>query len=464
MLYNSFQFIFEFLPACLVLYFVAGRISRGLSNAVLGLMSLVFYAWWDWRNLPILLASIVFNYAMGRRLRAHPSKPLLVTGVMVNLVLLAFFKYINFAIWNIAALTGGKVSPVHIVLPLGISFFTFTQIAFLVDAWRGEANELNFSRYGLFVTFFPHLIAGPIVHHRELMPQFAGRKAGRWNGLNVNLGLAFFILGLFKKVAIADGLAPWANEVFGASSQLGFGHSWSGALAYTLQLYFDFSGYSDMAIGLGLLFNIRLPDNFDAPYRAGNISEFWRRWHMTLSRFLRDYLYIPLGGNRLGEPRRRVNLMVTMLLGGLWHGAGWTFVIWGGYHGVLLVLHHLWNNWRPPLSAFVARPITFLAVVVGWVFFRAENMAKARSLLGSMAGVHGSGSTLPHGALQTRLVVLGLLLLFVNFAPTTKQWVEERTLNMWRAIILGTLLFFALLCMRNALMTNRPSEFLYFQF
>jgi len=361
-------------------------------------------------------------------------------------------------------LTGGKVSPVHIVLPLGISFFTFTQIAFLVDAWRGEANELNFSRYGLFVTFFPHLIAGPIVHHRELMPQFAGRKAGRWNGLNVNLGLAFFILGLFKKVAIADGLAPWANEVFGASSQLGFGHSWSGALAYTLQLYFDFSGYSDMAIGLGLLFNIRLPDNFDAPYRAGNISEFWRRWHMTLSRFLRDYLYIPLGGNRLGEPRRRVNLMVTMLLGGLWHGAGWTFVIWGGYHGVLLVLHHLWNNWRPPLSAFVARPITFLAVVVGWVFFRAENMAKARSLLGSMAGVHGSGSTLPHGALQTRLVVLGLLLLFVNFAPTTKQWVEERTLNMWRAIILGTLLFFALLCMRNALMTNRPSEFLYFQF
>jgi alginate O-acetyltransferase complex protein AlgI len=463
MLYNSFPFLLGFLPACLLLYFAAARFGRGIANGVLAAMSVVFYAWWDWHNVPILLASILFNYGMGVVLRGPAgSKRLLAMGVGANLGLLGFFKYANFALWNWAALTGHAFAPLPIVLPLGISFFTFTQIAFLVDAWRGEAGELNFTRYALFVTFFPHLIAGPIVHHRELMPQFASDAARHWNARNVSLGIAFFALGLFKKEAIADTIAPWANEVFNAHGAVDLGLAWRGALAYTMQLYFDFSGYSDMAIGLGLLFNVRLPDNFDAPYRAASLADFWRRWHITLSRFLRDYLYIPLGGNRRGEPRRLFNLFVTMLLGGLWHGAGWTFVVWGGYHGLLLAANRLWILGRlPALWRGISRPLTFVAVVVGWVFFRADSIGRAGALLKSMCGMNGAK---PHEGLQTQLIALGVLVLFVNVAPTTKQWVEDRPLTGWRGAIIATALFIALLCMRTSLLTHRPSEFLYFQF
>jgi alginate O-acetyltransferase complex protein AlgI len=463
MLYNSFPFLLGFLPACLLIYFVAAQFGRGIANGALAAMSVVFYAWWNWHNVPILLASVFFNFGVGVLLRGpRSSKLLLAAGVVANLALLAFFKYANFAIWNWAALTGHAFAPLRIVLPLGISFFTFTQIAFLVDAWRGEAGELNFTRYALFVTFFPHLIAGPIVHHRELMPQFASDAARHWNARNVSLGIAFFALGLFKKEAIADTIAPWANEVFHASGTVDIGLAWRGALAYTMQLYFDFSGYSDMAIGLGLLFNVRLPDNFDAPYRAASVADFWRRWHITLSRFLRDYLYIPLGGNRRGEPRRLFNLFVTMLLGGLWHEAGWTFVVWGGYHGVLLAANRAWILWRrPPIWRAVSRPLTFLAVVVGWVFFRADSIRGAGSLLKSMCGLKGAGA---HEGLQVQLIALGLLVAFVNIAPTTKQWVETRPLTGWRAAMIATALFIALLCMRTSLLTHRPSEFLYFQF
>lgn len=486
MLYNSFPFLLGFLPLCLLLYFVFARMGRYIGTVVLVVMSLAFYAWWDWGgqieqwmhwsaaipaggadrrthwDLPILLASILFNYAIGVSLRrGGKSREMLAIGVTGNLALLGYFKYANFVMWNLSAITGGPFTPWTIVLPLGISFFTFTQIAFLVDAWRGEAGELDFARYGLFVTFFPHLIAGPIVHHRELMPQFASEQARWWNARNVSLGIAFFSLGLFKKVAIADTLAPWANEVFGAAGPVDLGFAWRGALAYTMQLYFDFSGYSDMAIGLGLMFNVRLPDNFDAPYRAVSIADFWRRWHITLSRFLRDYLYIPLGGNRRGEPRRLFNLFVTMLLGGLWHGAGWTFVAWGGYHGVLLAINRFWITRRIPFPAITGRPLTFLAVVAGWVLFRADSISRAGSLLASMAGIHG---TAPHKDLQTQFVALAILLGFVNFAPTTKQWVEGRTLNVGRAMVVATILFIALLCMRTSLLTHRPSEFLYFQF
>lgn len=462
MLYNSFPFLFGFLPICLVLYFAAARLGRGVANVVLVVLSLAFYAWWNWHNVPILLASILLNYGIGQRLRGGQSSRLLLTlGIAGNLALLGFFKYINFALWNIAELTAGSFKPLSIVLPLGISFYTFTQIAFLVDAWRGETQELNFARYCLFVTFFPHLIAGPIVHHRELMPQFASESARAWNARNFSLGLAFFALGLFKKVAIADTIAPWADEVFKAAGPVDLGWSWRGALAYTMQIYFDFSGYSDMAIGLGLMFNVRLPDNFNAPYRAASVADFWRRWHITLSRFLRDYLYIPLGGNRRGEARQRFNLLATMLLGGLWHGAGWTYVAWGGYHGLLLALNRTWISHRKPLPAILGRPLTFVAVVAGWAVFRADSIRRAGSLLASMAGLHGVTA---HPNLQTQLIALGLLVLFVNVAPTTKKWVEGRTLNSWHAIVVATTLFIALLCMRTSLLTHRPSEFIYFQF
>ena len=460
MLYNSFEFILVFLPLSLLLYFGAAAVSRGLANGVLCALSLVFYAWWDWRNLFVLVGSILVNFVVGALIRQRASKPILVTGVALNLAVLGYFKYANFFLANVSTLTGYAFAPLAIALPLGISFFTFTQIAFLVDCHRGLATELDLTRYVLFVTFFPHLIAGPIVHHGQLMPQFSTERAKRWNPGNVHPGLAFFTLGLFKKVAIADAVAPWANGVFDAPGAAEFLDAWRGALAYTMQLYFDFSGYSDMAIGLGLLFNVRLPDNFNAPYRATSIADFWRRWHMTLSRFLRDYLYIPLGGNRLGEGRRGVNVLVTMLLGGIWHGAGWTFAIWGLYHGVLLVAQRLWSGRHGQLPAIPARALTFLAVVVGWVLFRAKTVHNAGSMLRGMVGGGGLGDA----AHSTQWVVLAALLVFVNVVPTTKHWIETRALNAWRALALGTLFFLALLLMRNSLLTRTPSPFIYFQF
>jgi alginate O-acetyltransferase complex protein AlgI len=298
-------------------------------------------------------------------------------------------------------LGGGRHALLDIVLPLGISFFTFTQIAFLVDVRSGIAREYSFVHYLLFVTYFPHLIAGPIIHHREVMPQFAAPETYRPRGDHFAIGLTLFTIGLAKKVLLADNLAEYADAVFDAArdgERPPLIAAWAGALSYTLQLYFDFSGYSDMAVGLSLLFGIRLPFNFDSPYKARNIAEFWRRWHMTLSRFLRDYLYIPLGGNRHGPARRYVNLFVTMVLGGLWHGASWTFVAWGALHGAYLVLHHGWRRWAgraasgtgaAPAASLPALLLTFLCVVVGWVFFRAADFETARVMLLGMAGANG---------------------------------------------------------------------------
>ena len=325
---------------------------------------------------------------------------MLVSAIAVNLIFLIYFKYANFFVDNLNALTGSAWTLANVVLPLGISFFTFTQIAFLVDTYQGKVKEFNFVHYALFVTYFPHLIAGPVLHHAEMMPQFARRSVCRINWDNVAVGLSIFVLGLAKKVLLVDSVADFSTPVFEAVKAGGepmLIEAWVGALAYTLQLYFDFSAYSDMAIGLSLMFNVRLPLNFNSPYKATSIIEFWRCWHMTLSRFLRDYLYIPLGGSRLGTSRRYVNLMLTMLLGGLWHGAGWTFVIWGALHGSYLLINHAWREVKARLgwgnggrlAALGAGALTFLAVVVGWVFFRADSFSSALTMLQGMAGMYG---------------------------------------------------------------------------
>jgi alginate O-acetyltransferase complex protein AlgI len=316
----------------------------------------------------------------------------------------------------------------EIILPLGISFFTFTQIAFLVDAASGEAKEFDFIHYSLFVSYFPHLIAGPILHHKDMMPQFGKANAYRLNWDYLCIGLTVFALGLFKKVVLADGVVLYTTPVFAAAEQgdvLNLFQAWGGALAYTLQLYFDFSGYSDMAIGLSYMLGVRLPLNFNSPYKATSISDFWRRWHMTLSRFLRDYLYVPLGGNRKGRARRYLNLMATMLLGGLWHGVGWTYIIWGGLHGFYLIVHQAWQAARSWLghdltpsctSRFLGITTTFLAVLVGWVFFRAQTLEDALSILRAMAGVNGA--TLPDAiALHAGGVATWLAKLGVVFTP-----------------------------------------------
>ena len=342
MLFNSYGFLFLFLPVTLIVFFALGQRQRSkkLAMAWLVVTSLFFYAWWNPAYLGIMLGSIIFNYTVGFVLSAEDSplakKLVLTYGIVVNLGLLGYYKYANFFVDSLNAVFGDVIFLETILLPLAISFFTFQQIAYLIDTYRGETRELNFLHYCLFVTFFPQLIAGPIVHHKEMLPQFDRDSLYSINIRRHAVGYSIFTLGLFKKVVLADGIAAYATPAFFAADsgiELTLFEAWTGALAYTLQLYFDFSGYSDMAIGLARMFGIRLPLNFNSPYKATNIVDFWRRWHMTLSRFMRDYIYIPLGGNRQGIiGGRNANLMTTMLLGGLWHGAGWNFLFWGGLH------------------------------------------------------------------------------------------------------------------------------------
>lgn len=515
MLFNSYEFIFLFLPITLIIFFsIGGKGHHRIAIAWLVGASLFFYGWWKPAYLSLMLISILFNYAIGVALTHKPQKLTLVFGIAVNLSLLGYFKYANFFIDNLNQLTEFNYHLETIILPLAISFFTFQQITYLVDAYKGETKEYNFLHYCLFVTFFPQLIAGPIVHHKEMLPQFAKNCIYKLNHEHLAVGLTIFFLGLFKKVVIADGIAIYATPVFAAAEQgvaLTFFEAWRGALAYTFQLYFDFSGYSDMAIGIARMFGIRLPLNFHSPYKAVNIIDFWRRWHITLSRFLRDYLYIPLGGNRKGKMRRYLNLIITMLLGGLWHGAGWTFVVWGALHGFYLMINHAWHTLRKALGHDLSRSswwgrglsqlITFIAVVVAWVFFRAESFNGAINVLSGMIGINGFA--LPENylaylnyinGLGNYLVTQGwlfltmplfkgleevahilLLLILVWYAPNTQQimlrykpaigeitawygrWLQWQPSFIW-AIAISMIAIFTTLNLTNL------SEFLYFQF
>src|SRR5258705_2004276 len=401
MLFNSYAFLFVFLPVTLAGYFLLGKRARWAAHW-LAVASMVFYAYWDLYALLLLLGSVAANYALSGGLidQAVPKKRkhrILILAIALNLFVLGLFKYANFAATNLNHLTlkfgWGEVPILNIVLPLGISFFTFTQIAYLVDCYEGKVRSRNFVNYLLFVTYFPHLIAGPVLHHHEMMPQFDRDRTCRLESANFAVGMSVFAIGLAKKVLIADSLAPYANATFAANADAPtLFMAWGGTLAYTFQLYFDFSGYSDMAIGISMLFGIRLPLNFNSPYKATSIIEFWRRWHMTLSQFLRDYLYIPLGGNRSGPAWRYVNLMMTMLLGGLWHGAAWTFVVWGALHGAYLCINHAWNRfgpevapWLRPAATLAGAVLTFLSVVVAWGFFRADDIDSAIYVLVRMA-------------------------------------------------------------------------------
>ena len=366
MLFNSYEFIFAFLPITFFIYFflLSKRLVVG-AKGFLVFASLFFYSWWNIIYLPLILSSMLFNYVIGNSLNGNKEniklskKSLLIIGVIANLSLLGYFKYADFFISNINYISESNIELLNLALPLAISFFTFQQIAYLVDSYRQETSEYDFLNYALFVTFFPQLIAGPIVHHKEMMPQFASK----WNLVksykNIALGIFIFSIGLFKKVVIADTFAVWATNGFDKAETLHLIEAWATSLSYTFQLYFDFSGYTDMAIGAALLFNIKLPINFNSPYKAKDIQDFWRRWHITLSRFLRDYIYIPLGGNRKSSFRTYSNLMATFILGGLWHGAGWTFVFWGFLHGMALVVHRGWKALGFTMNSILAWFITF---------------------------------------------------------------------------------------------------------
>jgi alginate O-acetyltransferase complex protein AlgI len=514
MLFNSYVFLLAYLPVTLAGFFVCGRRSEALGAAWLAAASLFFYGWWDYRYLPLLLASVGFNYWCGQRLRsaAGAGKRLLCGAIAVNLGLLAYYKYAAFFVASVGALSGDALPALDIVLPIGISFFTFTQIAFLVDTYKGAAKEGRFVHYLLFVTYFPHLIAGPILHHKEMMPQFADRRIYTVAARNVAIGTTIFVIGLAKKVLVADNIGPYSASLFSHPAAPSLLLAWGGVLAYAFQLYFDFSGYSDMAIGLSRLFGVRLPLNFDSPYKACNIAEFWRRWHMTLSRFLRDYLYIPLGGNRHGSMRRQLNLVTTMVLGGLWHGAGWNFMVWGALHGMYLVAHQAWVKLAcmlrlpagVPGARLASTALTFVAVCVAWVFFRAPDMATAMAIVRGMAG--GYGVALPQSLAQQLLparpvfealgvttylgggavfietwswvLLAGALAFgFPNTQQITRRYVPALDRARVRAAMAprlaralawrptrGWAMAIAVLALTSFLSLNRPAEFLYFQF
>jgi alginate O-acetyltransferase complex protein AlgI len=509
MLFNSYPFILGFLPLALALFFFIGRLSRVWAAAWLALASILFYGYWSPKYIVLLLGSVAFNFLCGRaiakRAASAGGRRMLAIAVATNLLLLGFYKYADFFASSANEIAKTHLPLLHVALPIGISFFTFTQIAFLADASKGIVKEYRFVHYLLFVTYFPHLIAGPILHHAEMMPQFASPAPYRFSARCFGIGLTVFTIGLAKKVLIADPFGDIVAPVFAAAHAgvaIRLIAAWVGALAFTCQLYFDFSGYSDMAIGISKLFGIDLPINFASPYKSTSVIQFWQRWHMTLSRFLRDYLYFPLGGNRKGKLRRYMNLMTTMVLGGLWHGANYTFLMWGGLHGCYLMINHAWRSVYPRrrpsmFGTLTSGAVTFLAVAAAWILFRADDVPSAFNLLRGIAGfngiaVHDGTSTfwqefvhvfpqvavVPEGAFQRLHFIPSRIEIAVRFLaaalllwamPNTRQIAErvERTFASQGSSLFyrytipgatGVLLIAALSQMQKV------SAFLYFQF
>ncbi len=498
MVFSSFQYVLAFLPLAVLVFMVLQRYGRVQASSYwLIAASLFFYGWWDWRYLPLPIGSVVFNYYVGTRLlrSERADRTLLTLGLIANLALLGYYKYAGFFVDNLNGLFGEALPVPHIALPLAISFCTFQQVSFLVDCYRKQVAPFTFRCYLLYITFFPHLIAGPVVRHNELLPQLESSRDwdARWH--DIVRGVHLFALGLAKKAIFADTMAGYANPVFNAAATgatPSFLEAWAAALAYTLQLYFDFSGYADMALGSARMLGIHLPENFNSPYKAQNIADFWRRWHITLSHFLRDYLYIPLGGSRAGKGRTYLNLIITMLLGGLWHGAAWTFVVWGAMHGAALAVCHWWKEfsearkWSMP--PFMAYGLTMLFVIVGWVIFRANTWEAAGRVLGGMFGqttfilpkemtfLHqwGGGfselaiaNTRNLGSLPDANVFVFALALFAicKWTPNTQEWMQEKgfgsldNLTLDRCLLLAMLLT---LCMVNLLAHNEV--FIYYVF
>ncbi len=400
MLFNSFEFMFLFLPVTLTVYFLLLRQRLTIAaRSWLLFTSLFFYSWWDMRYLPLILGSILFNYTVGgalaeyeqAKIRNVSKRAIFISGILVNIWLLCWFKYMDFFITTANSLTGAQSPLLKIILPLGISFFTITQIAFLVDAYEGLVEERNLLNYALFVTFFPHLLAGPILHHKEMMPQFDRLRNKVINWKNLYLGLTLFFLGLFKKVILADTFSVWASAGFDTAQPLTFVPAWLTSLSYTFQLYFDFSGYSDMAVGIGWMFNIQLPVNFNSPYKATGMIDFWKRWHISLTNFITTYLYTPIlrTFKNITFSSSLVAIFLAMLISGFWHGAGWNFIIWGGMHGAGLVVNHVWKKKKRKIPAWLGWLITFNFVNISFVFFRAKSLEGAVRILEGMVGLNG---------------------------------------------------------------------------
>jgi alginate O-acetyltransferase complex protein AlgI len=454
--FNSDVFLFGFLPVVFALFWLAR--TRNQRYALLAVSGYVFYGYWDWRFCFLLLFSSLVSFTAGlmiqRSMAAGARRAWMVASVAVDLAILGFFKYYNFFAGNLHAVFPGVAPPLlDIVLPIGISFYTFHTISYIVDVACGRIKATdNLFEYLAYVSLFSQLVAGPIVRFREIEEDLE-RIDGPPREDHMARGLGFFVVGLIKKVIVADSVAGYIDPMLASPAGLSVAGAWAAALGYTFQLYYDFSGYSDMAVGLGYLFGLRIPQNFNAPYRALGISDFWRRWHISLSSWLRDYLYIPLGGNRRGPTRTYVNLMVTMVLGGLWHGANWTFVLWGAFHGLLLALERPLKPWLARLPALGYRWLTFLLVVVSWVLFRSDSVAMATDWLGKMVGIN-AGTDGPAAGL---LLLVAACFLAVNLLPET--WDVRFGVRRRWAVVYSLGFFVAYL-----FMNGKKSVFLYYQF
>lgn len=472
MLFNSIEFLFIFLPITLFIYFGLNKLKLiKMATAWLVIASLAFYSYWKIDYLPLILISMLFNYSVGSTLTSDKNlrinrKLVMIFAIGVNVGLLCYYKYFDFLIENINALFSTNFNYMNIMLPLAISFFTFQQIAYIVDSYEHKTNEYDFLTYSLFVTFFPQLIAGPIVHHKEMMPQFANLRNRFINHKNISIGLFLLAIGLFKKVMIADTFSIFVKGTFDEVAVLTCFEAWCASISYTMQLYFDFSGYCDMAMGIGYLFNIVLPQNFNSPYKADSIQDFWRRWHMTLSRFLRDYIYIPLGGNRKGELKTYRNLFLTFLIGGIWHGANWTFIIWGIMHGLATCIHRLWKSFNIKMPHFIAIIITFLFINTTWVYFRASSIDKANQIILSMLGQNGFAPIIINKlrfSFENESLKLSILLLLASFVlvffiKNSTEFAKKLQPNKLYLTVTLILLIISVLSI------NKVSEFLYFQF
>jgi alginate O-acetyltransferase complex protein AlgI len=482
--FNSYEFIFVFLPLTVVVYYLLNKQWGNTAGKIwLAVSSLFFYGCFSVYYLPLILGSILINYLLARGLDQENVQPgkrrgILILGLIFNIGLLGYFKYANFLINNLNYFLSHNINFLQIALPVAISFFTFIQIAYLVDIYRRETRQKSLLDYLLFVSFFPYLLSGPIVRHNEVAEQYDDPALKKPDYSNIASGIFLFSMGLFKKLVIADTLAVWANFGFDTASSLTLIEGWLCSLSYTLQLYFDFSGYTDMALGVALLFNIKLPINFNSPYKADSIQDFWRRWHISLSRFLRDYIYIPLGGSRVGNFKLYRNLLLTFLIGGLWHGAAWTFVFWGFLHGIALVIQRLWRKLNIHMNKFLAWFITFNFVNVAWVFFRADSWADAVKVLKAMLGLSGVrlpeslagtlgflskynisfGGFLMEEFLHQAAPILLLCLLLVIFAKNSMELKENFKPSPVSAALIATLAVIAILSL------TRVSEFIYVNF
>jgi alginate O-acetyltransferase complex protein AlgI len=471
MLFNSFQYILIFLPLSVLTYYFLIKLNERLAKCWLIFVSAIFYSFGSFIYLHLLLLSLIINYALVRVLsekckRKKSGKIIFFIGIFFNLGLLGYFKYADFFIMNTNSIFNLNISFARITIPLAISFYTFQHISLLIDTCRGEIKKIEFVDYALYVMFFPRLLMGPITRYNELVPQFGSAKCYAIDYNNMSIGLYLFFFGLFERVVVADTFGTYADLGFGSPRSLTILSAWATSLSYTFQIYFDFSGYTNMAIGTAYFFNIRLPINFNSPYLSINIQDFWRRWHITLSLFLRDYIYIPLGGNKKGEIRTCINIIITFLIGGLWHGAGWTFIVWGAMHGIALCIQRIWVKSRIQLSNTLSIFITFNFVNIAWVFFRSKSIGDAVNMITTMAGCNNNSLELETFA-STGKIEHAIALFVATFAVCAALNIKNinsiiRFSNPSTKMVFKTVL--VILIGLLFLNTSIPKEFIYNDF